>query len=73
MVVGPATYTVLAIIGVLILLGVYLLRSGRGRRGQPRATHQPADGQVCGRCQCKNPPGASYCARCGSELKSQDS
>lgn len=63
---GPATFVVLLIVGLLILLGALLL--GRSR-GDPE---EPHTGDGCPKCGHRNPTNARYCARCGHELREID-
>ena len=70
MVFGPASLVVLLIVGLLIAAGVYVLRVGRS--GSRRASGE-APGRVCAGCRHENLAYATYCARCGAELKQQDS
>jgi len=63
---GPATFVVLLIVGVAILLGALLL----GRSGEPE--QEPEAGGGCPQCGQVNPPQARYCARCGQELPHGD-
>jgi hypothetical protein len=63
MTVGPATFTTMLIVGVLLIAGVLILRSGRARAGGGKPV------PVCQQCGHKNVPGATYCARCGADMR----
>lgn len=64
---GPATFVVLLVVGVLLVLGTLLLgSSNRKRKKLPRDKH------TCAMCGHRNSANASYCARCGHELKSEN-
>jgi len=70
MIYGPASLVVLLIVVLLIAVAVYVLRVGRS--GSRRASGETASG-VCEGCRHENLADATYCARCGAELKQQDS
>ena len=64
----PATMTVLVIAGLLLILGVILVRSSRGDSPQTRST---GEGPCCPQCRHANDPEARFCARCGAALHDQ--
>ncbi len=60
---GPATFVVMGLVGVLVVIGVLVISSGG--RGRPRGKSVcPETG--CGR---KNDADAEFCARCGVKLR----
>lgn len=61
MAVGPATFSVLLVVGIVLVLGVLL--EGWGLRG--RAQNR------CPRCRTLNRNEAQFCSQCGSELRRQ--
>ena len=70
MITGPATYVVMLLVGLLLVIGVIVLgagtrRSSRGRRGAFVAA------SACPGCGHRNASRASYCARCGNKLHGQ--
>jgi len=63
MMAGPATFLLMLVVGMLLIVGVLILRSGRSAaRGC-----EPAP--VCPQCGHHNVPGAKDCARCGTDLR----
>lgn len=77
---GPATFVVMLLVGMLLIVGVLVLGTGR-RRSSIRRTiearraslkrggEQAGDGELtCGQCGLRNQHGARYCARCGRPL-----
>lgn len=60
---GPATFVVMGLVGVLVVVGVLVIAAGG--RARPRGKSVcPETG--CGR---KNHPDAEFCARCGVKLR----
>ena len=63
---GPATFVVLLVVGLLILVGALLL-------GRSSADPQEArDDHSCQECGQVNPANAKFCARCGRELQGEN-
>ena len=58
---GPATFTVLFIVGIMIVVGALILRSG---------SHKTRAARRCPAADCRRPndPKARFCAHCGAEL-----
>lgn len=64
---GPATFVVLLVVGLLLVLGALLLR---------RTSHdqeKPHGHNACAKCGHSNPLNARFCARCGYDLQETDS
>ena len=57
----PATFSVLFIVGILVILGVLIINSGAKRA-------RAAGRRVAAPCGHPNEPGAHFCARCGEKL-----
>ena len=66
---GPATFVVLLIVGVLLVLGAVLL-GGSNRRRQRQMI---PDRNTCTGCGHRNPDNASFCAKCGNDLRKKAS
>ncbi len=61
MVTGPATFTVLLLVGICVVVGALILGGGKCcGSGKPGAT--------CPRCRHRNVSQARYCAKCGTTL-----
>lgn len=68
MVSGPATFVVMLIVGLMLVIGVIVLGAGARRRAHGRVG--PATPvAACPRCAHRNASRASYCAKCGNALK----
>ena len=59
---GPATFIVLLLVGISVVLGTLILGGGRRRRAGKA-------GAVCPRCQHHNVSQARFCAKCGTTLQ----
>lgn len=64
----PATMTVLVVAGLLLILGVILVRASRS---DSPPTSPAGDGPLCPQCRHVNDPEARFCAHCGSALDPQ--
>jgi membrane protease subunit (stomatin/prohibitin family) len=64
---GPATFLVTLVTGMLLILGALLLGVNRSRRRLSDAA-PPAGQRDCPRCGQGNPATAAYCGNCGERL-----
>jgi ribosomal protein L32 len=64
---GPATFVVLLVVGLLLVLGTLLLR----RRNHDQ--EEPGGDNTCGKCGHYNVANAKFCARCGHDLQEAES
>ena len=62
---GPATFSILFIVGLMVILGVLIMNSGAKRA---RAAARRADAP----CGHPNEPGAQFCSRCGEKLPDEE-
>ena len=62
---GPATFVVLLVAGVLLVLGALLL-GGSNRKRKRRMIN---DRNTCAGCGHHNPDNARFCAKCGDNLQ----
>jgi len=60
---GPATFVVLLVVGLLLVLGALLLRRSNDDQEKPRGDNR------CAECGHSNPANARFCARCGYDLQ----
>ncbi|MCK4340689.1 MAG: hypothetical protein KAY37_03060 [Phycisphaerae bacterium] len=70
---GPATFVVLLLVGLLLVAGALIWRSGRRPAHPPPPTTPPNEQLPCSQCGHVNPARAGFCARCGQELKRPES
>jgi len=66
---GPATFVVLLVVGVLLVLGALLL----GGPSRSRKRRVIPDHNTCSGCGHRNPDNARFCAKCGNDLHKTDS
>jgi hypothetical protein len=64
--VGPATFVILLLVGLLLVFGALLLSNVR--RPAPGAPPQPSR-RSCPGCGQTNVPAAGFCAHCGTALR----
>lgn len=69
MVTGPATFAVMLIVGLLLLVGAVFLRSGRGPAERTAPDPLANTERLCVRCGRTSPAHARYCAHCGGEFE----
>jgi len=61
---GPATFVVLLVAGVLLVLGALLLGGSNRKRKRRMIT----DRNTCAGCGHRNTDNARFCAKCGNDL-----
>ncbi len=64
---GPATFVVLLVVGLLLVLGALLLRRTNHKH------EEPGGDSACAKCGHANAAHARFCARCGHDLQEMDS
>ncbi len=70
MFVGPATFVVMLLVGLLLVAGALILRTGRHERETDESGRASPLGSTpgCAHCGHRNAPVAAFCASCGRRL-----